>query len=116
MKKGRHAKRRIKGSSVVITAMYVLWIWYICAQVWTFANYSAWLPSEVTYGTAACFIVETIALARIKLSKEGYVLPNKKPNQFLQRIGIVDGSELEEITQEISKENEKENNHDGETD
>lgn len=110
-----HAKRKIKGSSVVIAAMYVLWIWYICAQVWTFAHYSAWLPSEVTYGTAACFIVETIALARLKMAKEGYVLPNKKSNQFLQRIGIVDSSELEDVAQEISRENER-NNNVGETD
>lgn len=112
----KHAKRRIKGSTVVITAMYVLWIWYICAQVWTFAQYHSWLPSEVTYGTAACFIVETIALARLKLAKEGSVLPAKKSNQFLQRIGLTDTSELEDVAQEISAENEKRNNNDGEID
>lgn len=110
----KHAKRKVKGSTVIITAMYVLWICYICAQVWTFSLYHSWLPSEVTYGTAACFIVETIALARLKMAKEGAVLPAKKSNQFLQRIGLSDTSELEDVTQEISDANERKTNHDGE--
>lgn len=105
MSKGKHAKTGIKGSSAVITAMYVLWIWYIVAQIWTYANYGSWLPSEMTHATAACFIVETVALARIRMAKEGYVLPKKKVNQFLQRIGISEEDELEELAQEISETN-----------
>lgn len=108
--RGKHIKKGVKGSSVVITAMYVLWIWYIVAQVWTYANYGSWLPAEMTYATAACFIVETVALARIRMAKEGYVLPKKKANQFLQRIGIAEEDELEELAQEISETN-KEANH-----
>lgn len=108
--RGKHIKKGVKGSSIVITAMYVLWIWYIVAQIWTYTNYGSWLPSEMTYATAACFIVETVALARIKMAKEGYVLPKKKANQFLQRIGIAEEDELEELAQEISETN-KEANH-----
>lgn len=108
--RGKHIKKGVKGSSIVITAMYVLWIWYIVAQVWTYANYGSWLPAEMTYATAACFIVETVALARIRMAKEGYVLPKKKANQFLQRIGIAEEDELEELAQEISETN-KEANH-----
>lgn len=108
--RGKHIKKGVKGSSIVITAMYVLWIWYIVAQVWTYANYGSWLPAEMTYATAACFIVETVALARIRMAKEGYVLPRKKANQFLQRIGIAEEDELEELAQEISETN-KEANH-----
>lgn len=108
--RGKHIKKGVKGSSIVITAMYVLWIWYIVAQVWTYANCGSWLPAEMTYATAACFIVETVALARIRMAKEGYVLPKKKANQFLQRIGIAEEDELEELAQEISETN-KEANH-----
>lgn len=108
--RGKHVKKGVKGSSIVITAMYVLWIWYILAQIWTYANYGSWLPSEMTYATAACFIVETVALARIRMAKEGYIIPTKKPNQFLQRIGIAEDDELEEVAQEISESN-KEANH-----
>lgn len=111
----KHAKREIKGSTVIIAAMYALWIAYIIAQIWTYARYHSWLPSEITYGTAACFIVETVALARLKMAKEGTVLPAKKSNQFLQRLGLVDTSELEDLAQEISTENERKNN-DAETD
>ena len=108
--RGKHVKAGIKGSTVIIAAMYVLWIWYIVAQVWTYANYGSLIPSEMTYATAACFIVETVALARIRMAKEGYIVPKKKPNQFLQRIGIDEDDELEEIAQEISEMN-KEANH-----
>lgn len=108
--RGKHVKAGVKGSTVIIAAMYVLWIWYIVAQVWTYANYGSWIPSEMTYATAACFIVETVALARIRMAKEGYIVPKKKPNQFLQRIGIAEDDELEEVAQEISEMN-KEANH-----
>ena len=46
--RGKHVKAGIKGSTVIIAAMYVLWIWYIVAQVWTYANYGSWIPSEMT--------------------------------------------------------------------
>lgn len=111
MLKGQHKERRgIKGSSVIIFAMYALWIGYICAQVLTYANYHSWIPSEMTYATAACFIVETVALARIRLAKEGYILPKRKQNQFLQRLGVAEEAELEEVAQEISEQNKEAQN------
>ena len=98
-------KKRIKGSTICIAAMYVLWIAYICAQIWEYANYQMWLPSEVTYATAACFIVETVSLARIKLAKEGNDVPARKSNQFLSKLGLASESELEEVVAEINAKN-----------
>ncbi|MEG2533683.1 MAG: hypothetical protein RSB04_11790, partial [Gordonibacter sp.] len=57
------------------------------------------LPAEVTYGTAALFIVETVSLARLKLAKEGAAIPAKKTNPILAKIGLVDLPDFEDETQ-----------------
>ena len=97
-----------KGSTVIIVFMYATWICYLAFQLYVKTRTGAWLPSEVTYGTAALFIVETVSLARLKLAKEGNVLPDKPTNTFASKLGISSGMEtFEEDAQKASKANER---------
>ncbi|MEG2533550.1 MAG: hypothetical protein RSB04_11120, partial [Gordonibacter sp.] len=57
------------------------------------------LPAEVTYGTAALFIVETVSLARLKLAKEGALIPTKRANPILAKIGLADLPDFEDEAQ-----------------
>nr|DAJ10154.1 MAG TPA: hypothetical protein [Caudoviricetes sp.] len=79
--------------------MYVTWTAYVLLQAWCRLAIGAFLPPEVTYGTAALFIVETVSLARLKMAKEGSALPKKTPNAFLSKIGIGDVPDFEEEAQ-----------------
>lgn len=79
---------RIKGSTVIICFMYLTWCAYLALQIWCYQTSYAFLPAEVTYGTAALFISETVSLARLKLAKEGAQI-KPKTNQFLSSLGIV---------------------------
>lgn len=91
--------RKPKGSTVIIALMYVTWTAYVLLQAWCRLAIGAFLPPEVTYGTAALFIVETVSLARLKMAKEGGALPQKNPNAFLTKLGIADVPDFEEETQ-----------------
>lgn len=97
-----------KGSTVIIVFMYLTWICYLMFQVHVRMSCGAWLPSEVTYGTAALFIVETVSLARLKMAKEGTVLNKRTTNAFASRLGLSSTLEtFEEDAQEASKDNER---------
>lgn len=93
---------KIKGSSVIIAAMYITWIAFIAAQVWIRITTQSWLPAEMTYGTASLFIVETVSLARLKMAKEGGNPGPKKSNTFLSRLGA-DVPDFEEEAQKAAK-------------
>lgn len=97
-----------KGSTVIITFMYVTWVLYLIAMVGVYTIVGEWFPSEVTFATAALFIAETVSLARLKMAKEGTNIGRKKNNQMLEQIGIYNDSEFEEMAQKINKENYKE--------
>ena len=90
---------RIKGSTIIIFLMYVTWIAYLFLQIWCKQHTNAFLPAEVTYGTAALFIVETVSLARLKMAKEGASVPAKTANSFLQRLGLGNVSDFENEVQ-----------------
>jgi len=91
-----------KGSTVIIAFMYATWTGYLAFQAWCKLTIDAFLPSEVTYGTAALFIVETVSLARLKLAKEGNHLPARKQNPFLSKIGLAEVPDFEEEAQNES--------------
>lgn len=96
-----------KGSTIIIVFMYATWIIYLLFQLYVRTRCGAWLPSEVTYGTAALFIVETVSLARLKLAKEGNVLPEKQTNTFASKLGLANIESFESDAQKISKENQQ---------
>lgn len=87
-----------KGSTVIIVFMYATWCAYIAVQIWCKTAVNAYLPAEVTYGTAALFIVETVSLARLKMAKEGAEIPARKLNAFASKLGI---SGLEDFEEEV---------------
>ena len=93
-------KKKIKGSTIIITFMYVTWVIYIVALVGIHLITGEWLPSEVTFATAALFIVETVSLAKLKMAKEGTRVPEKKNNPLLEQIGLTDMPDFEEEIQE----------------
>lgn len=98
--------RAPKGSTVIIAFMYATWIGYLAFQVHVKTKTGAWLPSEVTYGTAALFIVETVSLARLKMAKEGTTLDKKQANAFASKLGLSSTLDsFEQDAQKISDEN-----------
>lgn len=104
----QHAKKKSlkpKGSTVIIVFMYLTWILYLGFQLHVRTKTGAWLPSEVTYGTAALFIVETVSLARLKLAKEGNEIPEQQNNVFLSKLGLNSLETFEQDVQEVSKKN-----------
>jgi hypothetical protein len=95
-----------KGSTIIICFMYATWILYLVFQLYVRTKCGAWLPSEVTYGTAALFIVETVSLARLKMAKEGTTLDKKPTNAFASRLGLSSTLDsFEQDAQKISEEN-----------
>lgn len=100
--------KKIKGSTVCIAVMYIGWIVYIIAQVLLYWQFKVFLPMEITYGTAALFIVETVSLARLKMAKEGENVKPKKTNTILSKLGITDMPDLEDEVQEQVKKNQEE--------
>lgn len=99
-----------KGSTIIITFMYVTWVIYIVALVAIQLMTGEWLPSEVTFATAGLFIVETVSLARLKMAKEGTNIGKKKSNAMLEQIGLYNESEFEELAQRINNENYRDEN------
>lgn len=79
--------------------MYATWTAYLAFQAWCKLAIDAFLPPEVTYGTAALFIAETVSLARLKLAKEGNQLPARKQNPFLAKLGLSEVPDFEEEAQ-----------------
>ena len=92
--------KNIKGSTIIITFMYLTWIAYIVESVKVYTLVGEWLPTEITVATAGLFIVETVSLARLKMAKEGTDVGEKKSNPFLEQIGLSDMPDFEEEVQE----------------
>lgn len=90
-----------KGSTVIITFMYLTWVIYIVALVAIHLIAGEWLPTEVTLCTAALFIAETVSLARLKMAKEGINVGEKKNNSFLEQAGVMDIPDFEEEVQKV---------------
>lgn len=105
-----------KGSTVIITFMYVTWVIYLIAMVVVYNMVGEWFPSEITFATAALFIAETVSLARLKMAKEGTNIGKKKNNAMLEQIGVYGDSEFEEMAQEINSKNYGDKREDEEVD
>lgn len=95
-----------KGSTVCIAAMFLGWIAYVAAQGWFYVNFKTWLPTEITWGTAALFLGECVSLARLKLAKERQPITDKKANPIMAKLGVIDLPDFEE---DVQKEEENAN-------
>lgn len=100
-----HKKPLIKGSTIIISMMYITWVAYLALQIYCYETLYTFLPSEITFGTAALFIVETVSLARLKMAKEGTdVTAVSSSNSFLQKLGLGSIENFEdEVIQEVAK-------------
>ena len=99
----------ISGSTVCIAVMYIGWVGYVAAQAICYWKLHTFLPMEITYGTAALFLVETVSLVRLKMAKEGLPIKNKIANPILQKIGIQSLPDFEEEVQEEVAKNQAKN-------
>ena len=106
--------KKVKGSTIIITFMYVTWILYLVALVWINKSTGMWLPMEVTMATAALFIVETVSLARLKMAKEGTKVGQKKNNPFLEQVGLYNVPDFEEEVIEVQRNDENLKGNDSE--
>ena len=104
MKHGRPRVAPPKGSTVIIAFMYATWCAYLALQVWCKHFTGSYLPAEVTYGTAALFIAETVSLARLKMAKEGQPIGQRKANAFLGKMGVAVDDFEEEAQKAAPKE------------
>lgn len=104
MRAGHARPHGPKGSTVIIAFMYATWVGYLALQVWCKHFTGAYLPAEVTYGTAALFIAETVSLARLKMAKEGQPIGQRKANAFLGKMGVAVDDFEEEAQKAAPKE------------
>lgn len=84
-----------KGSTVIITVMFLSVVAYVWLSIWFYGEYYAFLPPEVTLLIGACFVAETVSLAKYKMRKESadasrkqFVPPDQTSNPFLQTLGL----------------------------
>lgn len=90
-------RHRVKGSTIIISVMFAAVVAYVALDVWLYLTAYMFLPSDVTYIVGACFVGETVALAKLKIAKEqGNAAPAKRPNQFMQGLGLYDLDTLDE--------------------
>lgn len=104
MRAGHARPHGPKSSTVIIAFMYATWVGYLALQVWCKHFTGAYLPAEVTYGTAALFIAETVSLARLKMAKEGQPIGQRKANAFLGKMGVAVDDFEEEAQKAAPKE------------
>lgn len=84
-----------KGSTIIITVMFLSVVAYVWLTIWFYSEYYAFLPPEVTLLIGACFVAETVSLAKYKMRKESadasrtqFEPPVQASNPFLQTLGL----------------------------
>lgn len=102
----RKPKSLIKGSTVCLATMYVSCILYVALSIAVFACYGTWLPDMLTLCFFAVFAVETVALSRLKMAKEGQLTKDafervRGPNSLFSRAGMPNMPDFDAETEEI---------------
>lgn len=64
------ANKGIKGSTVIILFMFLAVIAYVTVDIWCYKNLYSWIPYDASAIVAACFVAETVSLAKLKMAKE----------------------------------------------
>lgn len=81
-------KCSVRSSTVIILVMYFTVVGYVLFDAWFYATYYTFLPMDATTIVAACFVVETVSLARLRIAKEsGKPMPAKVENPFAATLG-----------------------------
>lgn len=80
-----------KGSTVIILMMFLAVIGYVAVDIWCYKNYHSWIPYDASAIVGACFVAETVSLAKLKMAKEDgrkADYSKKATNSFMSRIGV----------------------------
>lgn len=97
---------KVRGSTLIIIAMFVTWISYIVASVYVRMLVGDWLPTEITVASAGLFITELACLAKIRLAKEGAKVP-EQANSQMDEIGAGESAFSDVLEEAIEETNGK---------
>ncbi len=104
-----HLRRRgVRGSTVIITVMFASVVAYVAVDIWCYSQYKSWIPYDTSAIVGACFVAETVTLAKIKMAKEDgrkADYSKRSGNSFLTKVGVTDMPDFTEEAVTISNEN-----------
>lgn len=104
-----HLERHgIKGSTVIITVMFLAVIAYVAVDIWCYQNLHSWIPYDASAIVGACFIAETVSLAKLKMAKEDNRKADyskKSPNSFMTKLGVTNLNDFSEEAVQVANEN-----------
>lgn len=89
-----------KGSTVIILMMFLAVIGYVAVDIWCYKNYHSWIPYDASAIVGACFVAETVSLAKLKMAKEDgrkADYSKKATNSFMTKLGV---SNLQDFSDE----------------
>lgn len=84
-------KHGIKGSTIIILLMFLAVVVYIAVDIWCYKNFHSWIPYDASAIVGACFVAETVSLAKLKMAKEegrrgDY--SKKGTNSWMSKLGV----------------------------
>lgn len=104
-----HLRREgIKGSTVIISVMFVSVVAYVAADIWVYSQFHSWIPYDASAIVGACFVAETVTLAKIKMAKEDgrrADYSKRTGNSFLTKLGVADLPDFTDEAVTAQKEN-----------
>lgn len=83
-------KMPVKGSTIIISLMYLGIIGYVIYVTWFYNVYYTFPPQEISMLIGGCFITETMALAAYKIGKERGKGSKLEPhsNSYTDNLGV----------------------------
>lgn len=97
-----HMREPIKGSTVIISVMFAAICLYIALDVWCYKELHSWIPYDGSALVGACFVAETVNLAKLKMAKEDGRKPNysskNSSNGFMTKLGLTSLPDFSEET------------------
>lgn len=96
----RHMREPVKGSTIIIALMFAAVVAYVAVDIWVYANYHSWIPYDASAIVGACFVAETVSLAKLKMAKESGRAADyskKASNSFMTKLGV---TSLQDFTEE----------------
>lgn len=98
-----HMREPVKGSTIIISVMFLAVVAYVGVDIWVYANYHSWIPYDASAIIGACFVAETVNLAKLKMAREDGRKPNysskDSSNSFTTKLGL---SNLPDFSEEAA--------------
>lgn len=83
--------KKPKGSTIIILFMFLAVIAYVVVDIWCYKNLHSWIPYDASAIVAACFVAETVSLAKLKMAKEDgrkADYSKKATDSFMSKLGV----------------------------